>query len=142
MSYLHWWGIAGLLLIVEIFAPGTYFLWLGFSAAMVGAIMLIGPEVGWQYQFLLFGIFGIVNIALWRMYQKKHPTKSDRPTLNRRGEQYVGRMFTLSEPIINGLGKISVDDSTWKVEGADCASGTQIIVTGVDGTILKVKVAD
>ncbi len=140
MSYLHWWVIAGLLLIVEIFAPGTYFLWLGMSAAIVGVITLIGPDVGWQYQFLLFGIFGIVNIALWRMYQKKHPAKTDRPTLNRRGEQYVGRAFTLSEPIINGLGKIRVDDSTWKIEGADCPIGTQIIVTGVDGTILKVSV--
>ncbi len=140
MSYLHWWVIAGLLLIVEIFAPGTYFLWLGMSAAIVGVITLIGPDVGWQYQFLLFGIFGIVNIALWRMYQKKHPAKTDRPTLNRRGEQYVGRAFTLSEPIINGLGKIRVDDSTWKIEGEDCPIGTQIIVTGVDGTILKVSV--
>lgn len=140
MSYLHWWVIAGLLLIVEIFAPGTYFMWLGMSAAIVGVITLIGPDVGWQYQFLLFGIFGIVNIALWRMYQKKHPAKTDRPTLNRRGEQYVGRAFTLSEPIINGLGKIRVDDSTWKIEGKDCPIGTQIIVTGVDGTILKVSV--
>ena len=141
MTYLHWWVIAGVLLIVEIFAPGAYFLWLGVAAVVVGGIMLVGPDVGWQYQFLMFGILGVVNIAVWRMYQKKHPGKSDRPTLNRRGEQYVGRVFTLSEPITNGVGKIRVDDSTWKVEGKDCPVGTQITVTGVDGTILKVSVA-
>jgi hypothetical protein len=39
--------------------------------------------------------------------------ESDQPKLNRRGEQYVGRTFTLEEPIVNGHGKIRVDDSTW-----------------------------
>jgi len=39
----------------------------------------------------------------------------------------------------NGLGKIHVDDSTWKIRGEDCAIGTRIKVTGVDGTILLVE---
>lgn len=142
MTHWHWWIIGGILLIVEIFAPGTYFLWLGVSAAVVGVITWLGPDMAWQYQFLLFGIFGVVSIALWRQYQKKNPARSDHPTLNRRGEQYVGRVFTLSEPIVNGMGKIHVDDSTWKVEGQDCPAGGRIVVRGVDGTILKVEHAN
>ncbi|MCK4710234.1 MAG: NfeD family protein, partial [Gammaproteobacteria bacterium] len=64
---------------------------------------------------------------------------SDHPTLNRRGEQYVGRTFTLDEPIVNGMGKIRVDDSTWKISGNDCDSGSKVKVTGIEGTIFKVE---
>ncbi len=141
MTQWHWWIISGLLLITEIFAPGTYFLWLSISAAAVGVLALLLPDIGWHYQFLLFGVLGVVTIALWRGYQKKHPATSDRPTLNRRGEQYVGRTFTLDEAVVNGMGKIRVDDTTWKVEGTDCPVGTRVTVTGVDGTILKVITA-
>jgi membrane protein implicated in regulation of membrane protease activity len=59
--------------------------------------------------------------------------------LNRRAEQYVGRVFTLSEPIVNGTGKIRVDDSSWKVSGADCDANTKVKVISVDGTVLKVE---
>ena len=74
-----------------------------------------------------------------RGYIKKKPFESDKPNLNRRGAQYVGRTFTLSEPITNGFGKIRVDDSTWKVEGSDSPAGAQIRVVGVDGVVLKVE---
>ena len=87
----------------------------------------------------LFAIFSVVSIALWKRYQAKNPTKSDHPTLNRRGEQYIGRTFTLEEPIVNGMGKIKVDDSIWKISGEDCGAGTKIKVIGIDGTIFKVK---
>ncbi|HHO67888.1 MAG TPA: NfeD family protein, partial [Gammaproteobacteria bacterium] len=66
---------------------------------------------------------------------------TDQPTLNRRGEQYIGRVFTLETPLVNGMGKIRIDDTTWKIEGPDCEPGTRIRVTGVDGTILKVEPA-
>ena len=59
--------------------------------------------------------------------------------LNRRGEQYVGRRLTLDEPIVNGRGQVKVDNSTWRVEGADLPAGTPVIVTGVRGTILNVE---
>ncbi|WP_338063185.1 NfeD family protein [endosymbiont of Riftia pachyptila] len=59
--------------------------------------------------------------------------------LNRRGEQYLGRSFTLEDPIINGEGKIRVDDTTWKIRGNDCPGGSQIKVIGVDGVVLLVE---
>ena len=70
---------------------------------------------------------------------KRHPTETDQPRLNRRGEQYLGRVFTLEHPVVNGLGKIRVDDSTWKISGPDCSEGTQVRVVGVDGVVLRVE---
>ena len=63
---------------------------------------------------------------------------TDQPALNRRGEQYIGRTLTLDEPIVNGQGKIRVDDTTWKVEGDDMPAGTRVTVIGVDSVVLKV----
>lgn len=138
LTYWHWWIIGVILIVLEIFAPGAFFLWMGIAAAVVGVVLLVAPDMGWEYQFMIFAIFSIVSIALWKRYAKTSTEASDHPTLNRRGEQYVGRTFTLDEPIVNGLGKIRVDDSTWKISGEDCAAGTQVRVTGIDGTILQV----
>jgi membrane protein implicated in regulation of membrane protease activity len=51
-------------------------------------------------------------------------------------------MFTLEEPIVNGRGKIHVDDSTWRVEGEDCPKGARVRVTDAEGVILKVSRSD
>jgi len=139
LTYWHWWIFGVLLIVLEIFAPSAFFLWMGISAGIVGLILLIAPDLGWEYQFMIFAIFSIVSIALWKRYAKQNPTVTDHPTLNRRGEQYVGRHFTLEEPIVNGMGKIKVDDSIWKISGGDCDAGTTVKVTGIDGTIFRVE---
>jgi membrane protein implicated in regulation of membrane protease activity len=62
--------------------------------------------------------------------------------LNRRGQQYTGRIFTLDHPIVNGVGKIDVDDSTWRVKGPDLEAGTRVRVVGVDGVVFVVESAE
>ncbi len=139
LTYWHWWILGIVLIVLEMFAPGAFFLWMGISAGVVGVALLAIPDLGWEYQFMVFAIFSIVAIALWKRYAKKRTEASDHPTLNRRGEQYVGRTFTLEEPIVNGMGKIRVDDSTWKISGSDCETGSKVKVIGIDGTILQVE---
>jgi hypothetical protein len=141
IEFWHWWIAAIVLVVVEVFAPGTVALWMAVSAAVVGLLLLAIPEVTWQTQFLVFATLSVATVIGWRAYQLRYPTVSDQPTLNRRGEQYVGRVFTLSEAIANGTGKIHVDDTMWKVEGEDLPEGTRVRVTGVDGTILTVEPA-
>jgi inner membrane protein len=58
--------------------------------------------------------------------------------LNRRAETYVGRTFTLERPIVDGRGRLKVDDTVWLVEGPDLPAGTRVQVTGVDSTLLRV----
>ena len=140
-EFWHWWIAAILLLVIETFAPGAVFLWLGIAAGMVGLVLLIFSDIGWEYQFLLFAVCTVGSAVGWRAYVRRHPTETDQPTLNRRGEQYVGRTFTLQDAIVYGQGKITVDDSTWKIEGDDLPAGTKVEVTGVEGTVLKVEAA-
>ncbi|MBE9541419.1 MAG: NfeD family protein, partial [Proteobacteria bacterium] len=72
-------------------------------------------------------------------YGIQHRAETDHPLLNKRGAQYIGRVFSLIEPIENGRGKIRVDDSIWTVQGEDCPVDTKVEVTSVDGTLFVVK---
>ena len=136
--YWYWWVLAVVLLIIEALAPGFFFLWMAAAAAALGLIMFAVPALGWQYQLLLFAVLSVVSIFLFRLYQRTHPPQSDQPTLNRRGEQYIGRTFSLDKPIVNGIGEIRVDDTTWRIVGNDLPDGTKVEVIGVDGVTLQV----
>ena len=140
--FWHWWILAGLLLILELTAPAFFFLWLGIAAAAVGLILMVFPSIGIETQLILFSIASIVAVIAWRKYRESRPLKSDQPNLNRRGHQYIGRMFSLDHPIVNGVGKVTVDDSTWKVKGADMPAGTHVKVTGVEGVVFTVEATD
>ena len=140
--FWHWWILAGLLLILELTAPAFFFLWLGIAAGAVGLILLVFPSIDIETQLILFAITSIVAVLAWRRYREARPVTTDQPNLNRRGRQYIGRVFSLSSPITNGVGKVTVDDSTWKVKGPDLPEGTHIKVTGVDGVVFKVEAAD
>lgn len=140
--FWHWWILAGLLLILELTAPAFFFLWLGIAAAAVGLILLVFKDIPLETQLVLFGIASIVAVLAWRKYRETRPVTTDQPNLNRRGHQYIGRVFSLDAPIVNGVGKVTVDDSTWKVKGPDLATGTRVKITGVDGVVFTVEVCD
>lgn len=140
--FWHWWILAGLLLILELTAPAFFFLWLGIAAASVGLILLVFPSIDLETQLLLFAITSIVAVLAWRKYRESRPTTTDQPNLNRRGQQYIGRVFSLSTAITNGVGKVTVDDSTWKVKGPDLPEGTHIKVIGIEGVVFKVEPVD
>ncbi|RDH86602.1 MAG: hypothetical protein DIZ78_06760 [endosymbiont of Escarpia spicata] len=142
LDYWHWFILGVGLIILEIFSPGVFFIWLGFAAGLVGLLLLAVPEMEWQYQLLAFAAFSVINILIARTILQRRPIKTDQPNLNRRGAQYTDRVFTLDHPIVNGEGKIHVDDSTWKIRGTDCPAGTQVKVIGVEGVVLLVGPAD
>lgn len=140
LEYWHWLAIALVFFIIEMLAPGAIFLWFGAAAVVVGIIMLVASDLTWQTQIILFSLLSVISLIAWRLYVKKNPpSDNEYPTLNKRGEDLVGRVFTLDEDIVNNYGKIKVDDTMWKIRGEDLASGGKVRVTEVDGTVLVVK---
>ena len=137
----HWLLAAVALIILEVLTPTAFFMWLAVAAGLVGLVLAVFPELNWQLQLVLFAFFSVLSLFAGRHYLKHHPIATDEPTLNKRGHQYIGRVFTLEQPIVNGFGKLRVDDTTWKIGGRDCAEGTQVTVSGVDGVVLLVKPA-
>ena len=141
-DFWHWWILALGLIIAETLLPGTFFLWMGAAALVLGVMAWLIPAMSWELQLMLFAILSMVAIVAWRKWQKKHPVESEQPMLNRRGEQYVGRVFTLNAPIENGYGKVKVGDTLWRVQGDEAAEGTRVRVTAADGVVLLVEIVD
>ena len=137
--YWYWWVLAFAFLILEMLTPGFFFLWLAVAGAFTGLIVLLIPAMSLNIQILLFSVFAILAVTAWRFYGKRWPAETDQPLLNKRGAQYIGRVFVVHEAIVNGRGKIKVDDGLWKVAGEDCKVNTQVKVTGIKGTVLEVK---
>jgi membrane protein implicated in regulation of membrane protease activity len=138
-EFWWWWIAAVVLLILEVMVPATFFLWLAISAAVVGVLSWLIPAVGWEAQVLVFAVLSVASVVVWRVYLKPRTEASDQPTLNRRGEQYIGRVVTLTEPIANGIGRIRVGETTWGAEGPDLPAGTRIRIAGVTGTRFRVE---
>lgn len=134
----HWLLLAIALIILEALTPVAFFMWLAVAAGLVGLVLAVLPDMAWQVQLVLFAFFSVLSLVVGRHYLKRHPIATDEPTLNKRGHQYIGRIFTLDQPIVNGIGKLRVDDTSWKVAGEDCLAGARVTVTGVDGVVLLV----
>ncbi len=142
----HWLVAAVLLAAVEVVAPGAAFLWLGSAAALVGVVMLALPDLGWEWQLLLFAVLSIATIIGGRTLYRRlglhaPPLRRLNPSLNRRAEQYIGTVHTLETAIVNNRGRALVGDSSWTVEGPDLPAGASVCVVAVDGVILKVRQA-
>jgi membrane protein implicated in regulation of membrane protease activity len=142
LVFWHWFVLGVALLIAEILLPtGFFLLWIGAAAILVGALAWLLPALAWEIQAVLFGVLSIVSFVVWRRFSPGNPV-SDQPSLNRRGHSYLGRTFTLDAPIVNGVGKLHVDDSQWRIAGPDVAAGSQVRVVAVDGATLKVQLAE
>lgn len=142
LAWWHWWVLAAVLAAIETFVPGVIAIWFAFAALVVGALLLVAPDVPWPLQFALFGVLGIVALVLWLKFRpaSKGDT-TEQPALNQRGVRYIGETYTVAEPIVSGTGKVRIGDTVWLARGGDAPLGARVRVIGVDGTVLKVEPA-
>lgn len=138
-NHWSWWILALALFVIELLAPGVFFLWLGLAAVVVGFIAFFAPDIGWQTDFAVFAVLSVISAVLGRRYWKPQNAPSADPTLNQRGSQYVGQIYTLETSIENGHGRMTVADGSWIVTGPDLPGGAKVRVTGVEGAKLKVE---
>jgi inner membrane protein len=133
-----WFIAGGVLLVLEALAPGVFLFWLGIAAMLVGAVSMF-VDWSWQAQFIAFSAFSVAMIPVWRRLSSGVGTATDQPFLNRRAEALVGRIFTLEKPIVDGAGTVRIDDSVWRITGADIPAGRRVKVVRVEGTALRVE---
>jgi inner membrane protein len=133
-----WLILAAVFFVLELVAPGTFMLWLGLSATLVGVISLF-IEWSWQYQLLAFAAFALASVPLWRRVARGVEDPVDQPFLNRRADAIVGREFTLEKPIVGGTGTVRIDDTIWRLSGPDCAGGSRVKVVRADAAMLVVE---
>lgn len=140
MEFWHWLVFGLLLLVAEIFVFGAVLMWFGFAAILVGILAFFVPALIWMPSLALWAFLSLSLAFGWHLYRKSHPAKSSTTTINRRGEQIVGRHFTLMKDVVNGVGELHVDDTRWKiVSHHDLPTGSKVKVIAVEGTSLRVE---
>lgn len=142
LSTYGWWVLGLSLLALEVFSPGVYLLFFGIAALVVGANVFFFPELSWQIQVVGFVVVSIVAVLLGNKWYGQRGERVSGPDLNRRTQRMIGRTATLSDPIIGGRGRVSIEDGWWTVEGPDYPAGTQVVIDSADGSILRVRPLD
>lgn len=145
LTFWHWMVLGAVLIVIELLAPGIWFLWLGIGAIATGLVVLFVAELTWQIHAVIFSGFSVVSVILGRMIMRQSKQAADHPMLNRRADQYLGKTFVLENDTRRGRGDVRIGDSIWRVQLSDTSveftAGTKVIVTGVDGATLLVEPA-
>ena len=138
-----WAAIALLLFAAEALAPGAFMLWMGFAAVAVFLGVLLVPDIPVLAQVAAFVVLSFVSIQVYRKFVRGrgHERQSDRPTLNQRALQHVGRTVVLERAIVSGLGRVKIGDAFWDVSGPELPAGVAVKVVAVDGMTLRVEPA-
>lgn len=139
VNHWHWLAFGLLLLGLELLGTAGYFLWIGISAMIVGALLGALP-LSWQMQWLSFASFSLITTWLWWRRQLKSDRKSDKArVLNQRDKQLIGKTTRLEDDIQKSKCRIRLGDTTWSaITATDITAGTEVVVTAVDGIVLTI----
>lgn len=140
-----WMVIGVALLALEVMLPGVFLLWFGVAAILTGLLSFQLWDFafwGWQMQVLAFLILSLASVLIGRrLFPATGADDTDQPLLNQRDRQLVGRLATLTEPIVNGHGRVRIGDTLWRVTGEDMAEGTRVRVVAAENGELRVEAA-
>ena len=140
VNYWHWLALGLALLAFELLGTAGYFLWLGLSALIVGALLTFIP-MSWQLQWVAFGVFSLTTTWLWWRKQFKTDKQSDaNRDLNQKQKQLIGQTITLEEDFPAGKGRIKLGDTTWSAQSEhQISAGSTVEVTSVNGILLTIQ---
>lgn len=117
MLWWMWMLLGFALLAVEMFTPGLfYFFFFGVGAILVGALVGLGVDASVSLQWLLFSIFSVATLLLFR--QKLVGLLESKNTNARTGDldSIVGEVVTLLDDLApNATGKAEGRGSSWTV---------------------------
>ena len=141
--HIFWLTLGGLLLAAEMLGSNGYLLWSGVAGVVTGLLTWVIP-FSWEWQGTLFAVLTLLAAWLWSKWLRKR-MRQQRPAdaqLNQRGQQLVGRRFTLDNALENGRGHVRVGDSSWPViADEDFAAGSKVEVVAVEGITLRIRAA-
>ena len=101
--------------------------------------VLVVPGIPLLAQIAAFVVLSFVSIQVYRKWFRQRARESDRPTLNRRAAQHIGRVVPVERAIVAGSGRVKIGDAFWTVQGPDLPVGTPVRVVGTDGSSLQVE---
>ena len=142
MTYINWLSLGLFLVLLEFFVPGTYLIWFGFSACIMGVIVIFSTALTLTEQLVMFSIisaiFAVIGLYAYRKIMQLVKAPKNAENLNNPTAQYIGRSYKLVQDAVDGRSKVSIGDTVWIVECADGLKAGDIVkITGVrDGLVL------
>jgi membrane protein implicated in regulation of membrane protease activity len=139
----HWWALGAVLIALEMISTTQYLLWPGIGAVLVGVLTFFMPGIDGRLAVFLFAVFSVAATYAWKHSAwGRTDNAPQHPTLNRRTEQYVGRIVKAATNFTGGRGAVLVDDTRWNaavIDGSAPIAGDSLVVEAAEGTVLKVK---
>lgn len=139
------WVMSGLVLtIIELVAPGTFFVWIGLAAFITGGFTGLF-SLSSNGQLLLFAILTVSCVVLGKRILKKLRKNKivNDVDVSDRTNYLVGKIVTLEKTLQNGEGQARIGDSIWLVYNEDpnmnLPVGSQVRVVAVRNGKLYVE---
>lgn len=101
-------------------------------------VIVSGEAWGWWLVAAAAAV-QIGDVAIDFAWSRPEVLTTDEPELNRRGQQWIGRVVIVAEPLRHGRGTVRAGDSMWPAQGPDLEAGAQARVVRVEGTVLVVE---
>ena len=143
MGYLTWFTIGLLFTVLEFVVPGVYLLWFGFASFTMGVLVNFITFTPIETCVIFAHLAGVYSAIGWWAYAKiLNKTSEKNKYLNDIAGAHIGKVYQLSEDVVDGRSKAKVGDSFWLVQTDDdnLKKGNKVKVVGTqDGVILKVK---
>ncbi len=139
LLYWHWITLGIFLMGAEMVVPGAALLFIGASALATGLVAYLFPAMGWEWQCVQFGVMSAISFIIFRRMFRRNSVPSLDPLLNKRFSRLIGHVITIDSPIVNGQGRIAVNDTSMLVTGPDLPAGAKVRITGVEGAVLVIE---
>ena len=134
-----WLGLATLLLALELMVGRCHMLAASVAAVVVGALTGLYPYVGFTIQILFFCV--LAPGLMWLTYNFLQNRMSQNQALQDivQNKRYVGRKFSLVNPIENGNSTINIDGVVWQIQGGDTPAGDIVRIVDMGEGVLIVE---
>jgi len=147
LSMWHWFILGLILLMGEAFGAAGFLLGAAMGALLTGLLVWIAPAIvdggmGWQGQILSWTVLAIAcSLLYWKQFRASAQV-SERPELNQRSSQLIGRKLTLKQAV-DFEGRIQIGDTFWKVKSDESLEvGDKIEVVAADVSTLTIAKLD
>ncbi len=133
LTHWHWLGLAAVVLGARALMPfgmaytlGRGVLALALTAGIVGLALTAVPDLtGFQQLGLAVLASAPSAFGLNWWAERGH----------RRAEHYLDRIFTLTQAIVAGTGRLEIEGRSWSIRGNDLPAGAEVKVVGVAETV-------
>jgi len=145
MDANYWWIwmiVAAFFIVAEMFTAGFFLLWFAVGAAVAGLLAWMG--IGMVPQLASFVVLSLILFFASRPFAERF-SKKQPPGIG--ADRFIGKEGIVLEEINNTAdkGRIRMDHEEWRADtegNTSIAAGTRVVVAGVSGNHLVVKLKE